>query len=316
MKLSNKGLIFDINQFKPFAKYTHAQSPQLLKVGGVNRVYFSSRPLVKNGEMPTTKVLYVDYDPDLKEIIDYSREPVLGPSIIGAYDEHGIFPFHITKINNRLLGYISGWSRRISVSVETAIGLSESFDNGQTFQRLGDGPIIAASLDEPFLVGDPFIVSNEGKLFMYYIAGADWKETEAESELQRVYKIRMAVSSDGEKWKPEKRNLLNDVLGVDECQALPSVAKFGQISTMAFCYREMSNFRKNGKNAYRIGFAQSSDFLNWSRSDHLFQISDHESGWDEGMRCYPNINILNGRTAILYNGNDFGKHGFGLAIEE
>lgn len=316
MKLSNRGLIFDINQFKPFANYTHAQSPQLLKIGDVNRIYFSSRPPRKKDEMPTTKVLYVDYDSDFKEIVDYSREPILGPSIIGAYDEHGIFPFHIAKINNRLLGYISGWSRRISVAVETSIGLSESMDNGKTFQRLGDGPILTASLDEPFLVGDPFVLSNEGKHFMYYIAGMDWKKTQVESELQRVYKIRMAVSTDGENWKPENRNLITDLLGVDECQALPSVVKSELNTTMAFCYREMSNFRNNGKNAYRIGFAQSSDFLNWHRDDQLFQISDHKSGWDEGMRCYPNINILNGSVAILYNGNDFGKHGFGLALEE
>jgi len=316
VKLNNLGLIFDINKFEPFKNYTHAQSPQLFQLNDINRIYFSSRPLKKKGELPSTEVLFVDYDSDFKKIVDYSKKPVLGPAILGAYDEHGVFPFHVCKIENHLFGYISGWSRRVSVAVETSIGISESFDNGSSFQRIGNGPILSASQDEPFLVGDPFVIKYGDDFIMYYIAGTDWKKTEAEYELQRVYKIRMAVSKDGEKWKPLLKNIVSNVLGIDECQALPSVVSTKNGSKMAFCYREISNFRTNGKNAYKLGFAESSDLVHWKRNDDLYYIPNHPSEWDTGMRCYPNIHLINNRVAIFYNGNDFGKNGFGLALEE
>jgi hypothetical protein len=38
-----------------------------------------------------------------------------------------------------------------------------------------------------------------------------------------------------------------------------------------------------------------------------------EDDWDAGMQCYPNIFHLNGEIYLLYNGNQFGKFGFGIA---
>ena len=315
MNFRNAGLIFDIRSFEPFSQYTHAQSPQLVQIGEVNRVYFSARPKVRVDGLPTTEVLFVDFDSSFDQIVNFSRTPILGPSILGSYDEHGIFPFHVSALDNRLYGYISGWSRRKAVAVETSIGISESKDGGLTFNRLGDGPILTSSLHEPFLVGDPFVIRDNDRYAMFYIAGNAWKFTENEEDLQRVYKIRLAFSQDGLRWTPALKNLIPDSIGSDECQALPSVALVGNNYIMSFCYREMSNFRANGKGAYQLGFAISSNLENWTRDDSLADIGSHKSEWDNGMRCYPNINSMNGRTVILYNGNDFGKNGFGLAIE-
>jgi hypothetical protein len=38
-----------------------------------------------------------------------------------------------------------------------------------------------------------------------------------------------------------------------------------------------------------------------------------ESGWDSEMICYPNVFECDGQIYLLYNGNEFGKFGFGLA---
>jgi hypothetical protein len=40
------------------------------------------------------------------------------------------------------------------------------------------------------------------------------------------------------------------------------------------------------------------------------------SGWDSDMLCYPNLFEREGHTYLLYNGNEFGRHGFGIAILE
>ncbi len=95
---------------------------------------------------------------DLREVIRVGpTECVIALGGLGCFDEHGIFPMNVVRHDDRIFGYTCGWSRRVSVSVETAIGLAISHDEGLTFRRIGDGPVLAASLHEPFLVGDGFV---------------------------------------------------------------------------------------------------------------------------------------------------------------
>jgi hypothetical protein len=34
------------------------------------------------------------------------------------------------------------------------------------------------------------------------------------------------------------------------------------------------------------------------------------------MMCYPHLFAIEGHTYLAYNGNEFGRHGFGLAVLE
>jgi len=318
IKLSNQGMIFDIREHPQFIDYEFAQSPQLLNMGDYFRIFFSTRLKFrspKNGII--SEIHYVDFDLNFKNIIGYSTTPVIEMGARGGYDEHGIFPFHVRRFDNRLFGFLSGWSRRVSVDVDTAIGISESFNNGITFQRIGTGPVLASNMFDPFLVGDPWVVEKESQYFMFYISGTKWEKFEVDGDIpQRTYKIRLAKSSNLIDWHPENRELVDSVLGANECQALPSVFDYGDLSIMAFCFRHSSDFRTNSKRGYKLGFAYSLDSINWNRNDHLVEISKSTSEWDDAMACYPNINLIGNRLILLYNGNAFGKFGFGLASTE
>lgn len=309
----NHGLIFDISKFEPFFEYSHAQSPQLVRRGENFRVYFSSRKKTTN-KFPESEILFVDFNSDFSQITGYSKEPVLTASAKGSYDEHGVFPINPVEIeNNRLLAYLSGWSRRVAVPVETAIGLAESFDGGLTFERIGKGPILSASPSEPFLVGDPFVIrTTDSSYKMFYIAGKEWKYFPTERDPQRIYKIKSATSINGIDWTPEGKDLISDLL-IDECQALPSVVKFKDIYIMVFCYREADGFRNNPERGYRLGFATSNDLTSWRRDGIKVILKHHVSGWDDSMACYPNISLHDSKLILLYNGNNFGFKGFGLA---
>ena len=57
----------------------------------------------------------------LERVLNVSDKQVISLGELGAFDEHGIFPFNVTSIGNELFAYTSGWSRRVSVSVETGI---------------------------------------------------------------------------------------------------------------------------------------------------------------------------------------------------
>lgn len=81
---------------------------------------------------------------------------------------------------------------------------------------------------------------------------------------------------------------------------------------MFFSFRHNFDF-KTKENGYRIGYAYSEDLLNWHRNDEDAGIDVSQDGWDSEMVSYPNIFELNGSTYMLYQGNQIGRSGFGLA---
>jgi len=85
---------------------------------------------------------------------------------------------------------------------------------------------------------------------------------------------------------------------------------------MYFCYREAHGFRQQSSNAYRLGYAYSHDLIDWVRDDAAAGIDVSQQGWDSQMQCYPHTFELQGKIYMLYNGNEFGRRGFGLAVLE
>ena len=45
-------------------------------------------------------------------------------------------------------------------------------------------------------------------------------------------------------------------------------------------------------------------------------IDVSKNGWDSEMICYPYVFDHKGKRYMLYNGNGYGKTGFGLAVLE
>ena len=316
MKWKKIGKIFDPTRYRLANDCSeYAQSPQALVFEDFVRIYFSTRQKDGTGKF-LSHVAFVDFDKKLEKIIGVSTKKVIALGNLGCFDEHGIFPFNVVRDNDRILGYICGWSRRVSVSVETSIGLAVSRDNGLTFQRLGDGPILTSSLHEPFLVGDPFVAIYGNAYHMWYIYGTKWAKYPEDVSPQRVYKIGHARSDDGVAWQREGRQLISDRLNTDECQALPTVIKSEDMYHMFFCYRQVAGFRTNRECAYRIGYAFSKDMQNWTRDDDNVGIDISKGSWDSDMLCYPHVFESGGNIYMLYNGNEFGRYGFGLAVLE
>jgi predicted GH43/DUF377 family glycosyl hydrolase len=314
MRWKKLGQIFKFDE-SPFKKQyvSHAQSPQALVLEDRIRVFFSARKIDEPGKF-VSYIQYIDYDFDFKKIINYSKHEIITLGKLGCFDEHGIFPLSPTKIGDKVYAYTNGWSRRTSVDVESGIGLATSTDSGETFQKYGDGPLMSASIYEPFLVGDAFVRVFENKFHMFYLYGAKWSEKTLEHSSERVYKISHAVSNDGiNDWQRTSKQIISDSIDENECQALPTVIKIGGRYHMYFCYRHMVGFRDEKGKGYKLGYAYSDDLVNWSRDDEKAGIELSDKGWDSEMMCYPNIFEFNNEVYLLYNGNDFGRDGFGIA---
>ncbi|TCT09061.1 hypothetical protein [Paralcaligenes ureilyticus] len=318
MKWKKLGKIFDPTQHKlPNDCHLFAQGPQALVLRDFVRIYFSTRAVDKANGKYISHIAFVDMRKNLHDVLRVSEKTVVPLGELGCFDEHGIFPMNVMQHGDAVYGYTCGWNRRVSVSVDTAIGLVISHDNGLTFQRTGDGPVMAASPHEPCLVGDGFVKVIGGQFHMWYIFGTGWKRFAQDTPPDRTYKIGHAVSADGINWiKEEARQIIPDRLGVDESQALPTVVEIDGSYHLFFCYRYSSDFRTNKNRGYRIGHAWSDDLVKWTRDDDTFLLDVTAGGWDSDMVCYPHVFKCDGDVYMLYNGNEFGRYGFGLAVLE
>lgn len=318
MKWRRLGKIFDPTEHPlPPGCVDYAQAPQALVLDDRVRIYFSTRERGADGKV-LSRVSFVELDPTLSQVLRTATHEVLPLGDLGTFDEHGIFPLNPLRDGDQLLAFVGGWSRRVSVPVDGAIGLALGQDGGETFRREGPGPILAATVNEPFMVGDPFVLRAEGLLHMWYIFGTRWIREPGTERLERVYKIAHATSVDGRAWSRDGACIVPDVLGPDECQAMPTVAWFEGAWHMYFCHREAFGFRADPSRAYRLGHCVSHDLRSWRRDDAAGGMERPATGWDAEMHCYPHLFTNRGKLYLLYNGNEFGRLGFGAAeaIEE
>jgi len=289
-----------------------AQAPCVVEFENFIRVYFSCRPKAdKNGQYVSYSA-YVDLDKNnFFTILDIAQNPILSLGKLGTFDEFGTYPVSVLKEENKCIAYYGGWTRCESVPFNVAIGYAVSEDNGKTFIREGDGPVLSYSPDEPFILSGPKIRNFDGIYYLFYIAGRKW--ILADGRPEPVYKIRMASSKDGLAWEKYNHDLINDALGENEAQASPDVIYANGKYHMFFCYRQPSDFRHNKDRSYRIGYAYSKDLLTWTRDDSQAGLDVSPEGWDSKMVAYPHVFIVNNKTYMLYLGNEVGKYGFGLA---
>jgi hypothetical protein len=240
-------------------------------------------------------------------------EPILPLGGLGEFDEFGTYPVSVIRHEGDVFAYYGGWTRCESVPFNVAFGVARSRDGGETFRKLGRGPVLSYSADEPFVLSGPKIRRFGDRWYLFYIAGRKWKIVDGRPE--PVYKIRAAWSSDGLSWTKAGRDLIESRLEEDEAQASPDVFLHDGRYHMFFCYRRSANFRGR-ENGYRIGYAVSEDLAHWTRDDSKAGIDVSRAGWVSEMISYPHVFELDGTTYMFYLGNQVGREGFGLACLE
>ena len=57
----------------------------------------------------------------------------------------------------------------------------------------------------------------------------------------------------------------------------------------------------------------SKDLIKWKRFDKFSGITISRNGWDNQMICYPYVFRIKKDFYMLYNGNNYGRTGFGFA---
>ena len=289
-----------------------AQAPATLMFEDFVRVYFSCRPAADENGQYVSYSAYVDLDrADPFKVQQVGAQPILSLGGLGEFDEFGTYPVSVIRDGDDVRVYYAGWTRCESVPFNVAIGMAISRDGGETFTKLGNGPLLASSIDEPFVLSGPKVRRFNNAWYLWYIAGRKWKMVDGRPE--PVYKIRMALSSDGIRWNKVNKDLIESRVEQDEAQASPDVFYANGKYHMFFCYRYSSHYRGK-KYGYRIGYATSRNLIDWLRDDAKAGIDVSEEGWDAEMISYPHVFELNGKIYLAYLGNEVGRYGFGLAV--
>jgi hypothetical protein len=305
MAWTKQGLVFAPDGATEWMS-SHAQVPTVLVQEDRLLAFFATRDAA--GRARTGLIELDRADPT--RILYLHREPVLGLGLPGTFDDDGVMPSHALQIGSTIWLYYSGWNQRVRVPYHNAMGLAVSHDNGRTFSRMFDGPILDRSALEPYLAVTPSVMREGDVWHMWYVSGTKWIVVEGAYE--PVYVIKYCHSSDGIHWHRPNITCIEPRHDA-EAFSRPHVIKDGATYRMWFCYRGSADYR-GGANSYRMGYAESQDAIHWTRRDDNAGITVSDTGWDSAMVCYAFPFVTDGRLAMVYNGNGFGRTGFGYAV--
>lgn len=279
---------------------THAMIPTVEHISGsLFRVYFSGRDSLNRSHIGYA-VLDIAKPHELLEV---TSEPVLTLGALGCFDDNGVTPSCVVNRGEEKFLYYIGWNSGTTVRMHLFGGLAISRDDGKTFERYSRAPIIERTRVDPYLNTAPFVLYDDGIWRMYYVSGVEW----VHRDLPR-YNIKYAESRDGLTWDRRGVVCIDFASPSENALARPCVRK-----NQSGAY-EMWFSHKGA--SYRVGYATSNDGVHWERSDELSGIDVSPSGWDSTMIEYAFVFEHDGARYLMYNGNDYGRDGIGLAVAE
>ena len=300
-----KGVIFTPDDSKAWSR-THAQAPSAIDMQDRIRVYYGTRDADNRSR---TSFFDVDRN-DPTQLLYRHDSPVLDLGKPGTFDEDGVIASQVLAVGDELWMYYGGVSKGGSVPYRMSIGLAKSHDRGLSFSRLFEGPIVDRTPHEPYMTMAPNIIREQQSWTMWYGSGVKW--TSVAGKFEPVYVTMVAYSDDGISWRRSGRPCIRQNYP-DEANTRPAVLKTRNGYEMWFCYRQSQDYR-DGKGAYRIGYATSADGRTWERLDEDMGLAPAGSGWNASTMAYPSIVVVEGRKIMFHNGDGFGKTGVGCAI--
>ncbi|HEV2159811.1 glucosyl hydrolase [Bradyrhizobium sp.] len=302
MKWLKHGVVWKPSGIQWWAR-SHATCPTPIWLDNETlRVYVQCRD-----EKNVGRIGFVDLDPvDPRKVIRESQAPVFDIGLPGAFDDNGVFPTSVVRVaDGSLYMYYVGFELCHRIRYRLLTGLAISTDNGNTFRRAQATPVLERSSDEQFFRCGPWVEQDGQRFRMWYVAGNEWETIDGKP--MPIYDIRYAESDDGVHW-PAKGHIVMPLESENE-------HGFGRpvVRRRRDEYRMFYSIRRRNPARYRLGYAKSRDGQTWQRLDGEMGLDVTAGSWDGEAISYGVDVDAGGRTWLLYNGDDFGVTGFGIA---
>lgn len=251
---------------------------------------------------------YVDVDArEPTRVLRVSPKPLLDLGAAGAFDDNGAVTCSVVRLGDgRLLMYYVGFELGVKVRYKLFTGAAVSDDGGESFRRVSQTPVLDRSDTEMTFRCGPYARLDGDRFRLWYIAGSEWEELDGKP--MPVYVLKYLESEDGVEWGKEGRLVL-DLTGDDEHGfGRPWVTNLPDGR-----YQLFYSIRRRSLRAYRLGYAESDDGLNWTRMDDAMGLDVTPGEFDSDAIMYAAVVTVHGRTYCFYNGNHFGRDGFAVA---
>lgn len=286
--------------------FSHAMIPVAEHLGGdTYRIHFSPRDKNNRGH---GAMLEIDMR-DPTKVVHLHTKPTLQPGALGCFDDSGALPNALVKVGGRTRLYYTGINEGVTVKIRNSIGLAEWNEGAQRFERLYHGPIIDRTKEHPHFVATPEVMFDGERYRAWFTSCVRW---EAMPEgAKHFYNLEYAESADGIHFTRDGHRAIDFNSAHEYALGVPRVMRDADCWRMWFCARATADTP-----TYRICYAESADGRSWARKPMQPGLDVSPEGWDSGMVCYPFVFDHAGQRYMLYNGNHYGKTGFGIAVLE
>jgi hypothetical protein len=299
------GFVFKPEQDQTWWRsHTMAPAP-VLRQDGTIRVYLGCWTADK-----ISRIGYIDVTADRPtEVVRISQTPVLDIGRDGCFDENGLFPAHVYRMDDgRINLYYTGFQLGHKIRHYNFGGLAVSTDDGDTFHRHSEAPVMDRA-DEGLFVraGQSIERARGGGFHVIYSAGSSWHP--CQGELRPVYDVYHQMSPDGIQIEKAGRKILECDLSIEHGLGRPQIIDLGGIYYAFYTRRIIEDMR------YFLGCARSVDGQTWERIDHVFDSIGYGTPgeFDCEMIYFPAVVKISDKRALLfYSGNYFGRDGLGV----
>lgn len=281
---------------------SHAANPVAVSLeGDVFRVFFSGRD-----EQNRSSVGFVDVDIGKREVVYIHDRPVFKHGTESSFYSHGVSIGNYYEADGQRYILFMGWQVPPDGHWRGDIG---RLALGPDFSLMldQDCPFLASNDTDPISLSYPWVMRDQDGVYrMWYGSTLAWDTGNGEM----LHVINHAISLDGHKWQ---RFGLAVPYELGKAQAFSRPTVVGNASDG---YHMWFSYRSGSGEKYRIGYAYSRSGDRWELGLERAGIDVSLSGWDSQMIEYPFVFDHQGQLFMLYNGNAFGRTGFGLAVLE
>lgn len=231
----------------------------------------------------------------------------MAPGDAGYFDCDGVISVSIVEHQGQYYLYYVGWQNLPEGMWICDTGRAILNLNELTLKKEFSGPVLGRDKSNPLFAAATAFHVKDGLWRTWYNSGIKWEKRK--EGWHHYYGIHHAQSHNGIDWVCDPGLVLPFADEYEYAFGRPSVFYYEGVYYMWFAHRATKNI-----DTYRMGFAKSKDGLKWDRDDALSGIDVSLQGWDSEMICYPYIFEHDQRLYMLYNGNGYGRTGFGLAV--
>jgi hypothetical protein len=282
--------------------FSHAANPLAIYMeGDVYRVFFSGRDLNKRSSVGA-----VDIDIVQRKIVKRHVNPFFIHGDESSFYADGVSIGNCYEVNDVRYMLFMGWQNPDNSHWRGDIGrLIVKPD--LTLQLDNEAPFLNSNSVDPISLSYPWVLKDEVEGYkMWYGSTITWDADNGEM----LHIINYASSLDGHNWH-RQGVAIPYAIGKAQAFSRPTV-----IGNLKEGYQMWFSYRSGSGEKYRIGYAFSQDGFKWELDLDSAGIDTSTDSWDSEMIEYPFVFNHKDMYYMLYNGNGYGKTGFGIAVLE